>query len=324
MNIAVIAIGRNEGARLVACLDALEKSYVRPERVIYVDSCSTDNSVIEAETRGAEVVHLETSLPFTAARARNAGLEALRNKGLPDFVQFIDGDCAIDPNWLGRAYDFLQAHPKVAVVCGRRRERFPEASVYNRLCDIEWDTPIGQTLACGGDALMRTSALEDVEGYNPALIAGEEPEMCARMRTKGWEIWRIDVEMTLHDAAITRFSQYWKRMRRSGHAYAEGAIMHSAPSGQHCIKGRNSGLIWGLALPLMVVLSVFLFGSWSLVLLLAYPLQVARLAAKRGFGKSAWEWAFLMVVGKIAVASGVIRYVFDSLVGRRTKLIEYK
>lgn len=324
MSIAVIAIGRNEGDRLIACLDALQQSSVQPTRIIYVDSGSTDNSVAEAKARGAEVVLLDTSIPFTAARARNAGREALRSAPLPDYIQFIDGDCSIDPTWLQKARDFLQNHPQAAVVCGRRRERFPDASVYNRLCDIEWDTPIGKAKACGGDALMRTTALEEVGGYNPSLIAGEEPEMCVRMRAKGWEIWRIDAEMTLHDAAMTRFAQYWKRIRRSGHAYAEGAFMHGTAPEQHGVKGRNSALFWGLGLPGLTVLTTMTIGFWGLLPLLLYPLQVGRLAAKKGFTRTAWEWASFLVVGKFAEAQGATGYTFGRLAGRRATLIEYK
>ena len=43
-------------------------------------------------------------------------------------------------------------------------------------------------------------------GFNATLIAGEEPELCLRLRQKGWEIWRLDAEMTLHDAAMTKFN----------------------------------------------------------------------------------------------------------------------
>lgn len=323
-DIAAIAIGRNEGERLNACLDALAECGVRPGKVIYVDSGSTDDSVVQAKARGAEVVLLDTSVPFTAARARNAGIAALQAKGLPEFLQFIDGDCAVDPDWLGKARDFLLERPEVAVVCGRRRERFPEASVYNRLCDIEWNTPVGQARACGGDALMRAVALEEVGGFNPALIAGEEPEMCVRMRAKGWQIWRIDAEMCLHDAAMTRFGQYWKRMRRGGHAYAEGAHMHGAPPEMHGVRGRNSALLWGLALPLAVVLAVLVFGVWGLVLLLAYPTKAVRLAAKRGLDREAWEWSVFLIIGQFAEAQGAISYTVGRLAGRRATLIEYK
>lgn len=228
--VGAVIIGRNEGARLLACLDSFP-DWVRP--LVYVDSGSTDGSVAAARAAGAEVMALDMSQPFTAARARNAGFARMRELGTPDFVQFVDGDCRIQPGWIEAAEAFLASRPEVAVVCGRRREIRPDASVWNRLCDAEWDTPVGEARACGGDALMRVDAVAGVGGYDPSLIAGEEPELCVRLRQAGWKVWRIDREMTLHDAAMTRVGQWWKRTRRGGHAFAEGAAMHGAPPERH-------------------------------------------------------------------------------------------
>ena len=239
--VAAVLIGRNEGARLVAAFAAIPPD-VWP--VVYVDSGSTDGSVAAAQAAGARVVKLDMSRPFTAARARNEGFAAL-GADTPEFVQFIDGDCSLDPGWIPTATAFLKTTPAAAVACGRRRERFPDASLWNRLCDEEWDTPIGKARACGGDALFRTSAFASVGGYNPTLIAGEEPELCVRLRAAGWEIWRLDAEMTLHDAAMTRFSQWWKRMRRGGHAFAEGAALHGAPPERHFVSETRRALVWG-------------------------------------------------------------------------------
>ena len=218
-------------------------------RIIYVDSGSTDGSVEAARNAGAEVVVLDTDRPFTAARARNAGIAALKTGRVPDFVQFIDGDCVLNPDWTAKALAFLYQEEKVAAVCGRLRERFPEVSIYNRLCDEEWDTPIGEAKACGGIALMRFKAFQDVNGFNPDLIAGEEPEMCLRMRRLGWKIWRLDAEMALHDAAILRFGQFWKRARRGGYAYAQGAAMYGRAPERHGVAGVRRILIWGAMIP---------------------------------------------------------------------------
>ena len=206
--IGAVAIGRNEGERLVACLRSLVG---RVDRVVYVDSGSTDNSRDLARSLGVEVVELDLSRPFTAARARNEGLDRLRDV-LPgvEYVQFVDGDCEVRAEWIETARSALEADEKLAVVCGRRRERFPEASIYNTLTDMEWDTPIGPAQSCGGDALFRNAALEAVGGYDPSVIAGEEPEMCFRLRAGGWTIRRLDAEMTLHDANMETFGQWWK------------------------------------------------------------------------------------------------------------------
>ncbi len=184
--------------------------------------------------------------PFTAARARNAGLARLSGDG---FVQLVDGDCELRPGWVAAALAAMAAHPRAVVVCGRRRERHPEASVWNRLCDREWDTPVGPALACGGDALMRLPALRAAGGFREDLIAGEEPELCLRLRRAGGEVWRIDAEMTLHDAAMTRFGQWWRRSRRAGHAFAEGAALHGAGPDRHWVAETRRALIWGRASP---------------------------------------------------------------------------
>lgn len=314
-SLGAVIIGRNEGARLVACLASFPRD-VRP--LVYVDSGSTDGSVAAAQAAGAVVVNLDTSVPFTAARARNAGFARLRAEGAPDFVQFVDGDCALQPGWLTAARDFLLANPKAAAVCGRRRERHPEASVWNRLCDAEWDTPVGRAKACGGDVLMRTAAVQEVGGYDPALIAGEEPELCVRLRQAGWEIWRIDAEMTLHDAAMHRIGQWWKRTRRAGYAFAEGAAMHGAAPEFHWVAETRRALLWGLALPL-AALAGLLVTPWALLILALWPLQVLRLSRRLGL-----ERALFLTLGKVPEAMGVLQYHLNRLRHRRATLIEYK
>jgi GT2 family glycosyltransferase len=318
--LAAVVIGRNEGARLVRCLASV---VAEVGRVVYVDSGSTDGSVEAARAAGAEVVQLDLAQPFTAARARNAGIAVLREGTPPAYVQFIDGDCELQPGWIATARAFLDAHPKAAVACGRRRERFPEVSVYNRLCDREWDTPIGEAKACGGDALTRWTALEEVGGYNPALIAGEEPEMCVRLRAKGWQIWRLDAEMTLHDAAMTRFGQWWKRARRGGHAAAEGMAMHGQPPERHGVFQVRRALIWGLALPGLALVGG-LITPWALMLLLAWPAQVIRLGFRDGAARSAWEHALFLTLGKVPEALGVLEYWTRKRTRRPAGLIEYK
>lgn len=318
MKVAAIAIGRNEGARLVRCLASLT---AEAAPVIYVDSGSTDGSVEAARTAGAEVVELDLSVPFTAARARNAGLDRLnRLDSEGTFVQFIDGDCELREGWIDAALAAIQADEKIAVVCGRRRERFPEASRWNRLTDAEWDTPVGAAKACGGDALMRRAALADVGGYRDDLIAGEEPEMCFRMRASGWRILRIDAEMTWHDAALTRIGQWWKRNTRAGHAYAESAALHGAAPERFRVAETRRALIWGAGLPLLAVLGALFVSPWALLLMLLWPLQALRLAA-RGMTR---ERAWFLTLGKMAEAQGVLGYYRGRLTNRRSGLIEYK
>lgn len=323
MAIGVVVIGRNEGLRLERCLTSLVGT---ADKIVYVDSGSTDGSVQMALKLGIEVVALDMALPFTAARARNEGFSCLQ-RVLPAmrYVQFVDGDCEVVTGWLSRAQAFLDAHPEVAVVCGRRRERFPENSVYNLLCDLEWDTPLGETKACGGDALMRAEAFASVSGFRPDLIAGEEPELCVRLRAAGSKVWRLDEEMTLHDAAMTRFSQWWQRSLRAGYAFAEGAFLHGAAPEQHWRRESNRAWIWGLGLPLATVFASVVLGGFGLLLLLAYPLQVVRLA-RRGDRSARENWlrALFLVLGKFPEMCGQIKFLLNRVGAGKTALIEYK
>lgn len=315
--VGAVIIGRNEGARLLV---ALEAAGAQVDLVVYVDSGSTDGSVAAAEAAGAEIVRLDTTQPFTAARARNAGLARLTELPAPPaHVQFIDGDCELRAGWIDRARDFLEAHPDVAAVCGRRRERFPQATLYNRLTDLEWDGPPGEVRACGGDVLMRLSAVAAAGGFDPGLIAGEEPELCVRLRQAGWTIWRLEAEMTWHDADMTRFGQWWTRCRRAGHAYAEGAAMHGAPPERHYVAQLRRAVLWGIALPLAIVPGSLLT-PWALALALLWPLKILRLMG-RGHDPA---HALFLTLGNIAEAAGVLTYLGKRLSGRKSLLIEYK
>ncbi|MCC5986619.1 MAG: glycosyltransferase [Pararhodobacter sp.] len=313
--IDAVVIGRNEGARLIACLRSLQG---QARRIIYVDSGSTDGSPDAAIAAGAKVIALDMAKPFTAARARNAGLRALATDP-PALVQFIDGDCTLQPGWIDSASRFLAENPGVAVVCGRRRERFPEASIYNALCDAEWDTPEGEANACGGDSLMRYAPLAAAGGFRDDLIAGEEPELCLRLRQAGWKIWRIDAEMTLHDAAISRFGQWWRRVERAGHAFAEGATRFASRDEPFQRREYRRALGWGLALPGATVFLALAWHPVAALLLLAYPAQIWRLRGRMG-----WRAAFFNTLGKFPEAVGVLRFHLRRLTRRDSTLIEYK
>ncbi len=325
--IGVVAIGRNEGERLVCCLDSAQGA---GRKLVYVDSGSDDDSVACARARGAEVIELDRDAPFTAARARNAGVARLLEVDpAVEWVQFVDGDCEFAREWWTATAARLPGDAATAVLCGRRRERHPGASVYNRLCDIEWDTPVGVATSCGGDALMRIAAFKSVGGFDASLIAGEEPELCFRLRERGHRIERIAVEMTIHDAALSRFSQWWRRALRAGHAYAENFALHGASPERFRARELRSIAAWGAALPLAalalspVTRGVSLFAALALYALLFLRVCTARRRAGTPLPDAAW-YALFVVVGKWALATGAAWYCWNRALRRRAALIEYK
>lgn len=320
----VVVIGRNEGERLRRCLQSIDESNVK---IVYVDSGSTDGSAKVAQSMGAELVCLDMSLPFTAARARNAGFTRLLEL-VPElrYVQFVDGDCELIRGWLSKAVNFMDANLDVAMACGRLHERFPERSIYNLLCDMEWNIPAGKAKACGGIAIVRASAFTSLRGYRGNLIAGEEPELCVRLRKSGWTIWRLADDMALHDAALTRFSQWWRRTMRAGYAYAEGVHLHGSSPERHWVKESRRAWMWGLALPLAGLLLTWVSWLYGLMAFTLYFLQFFRLGFQNKSQRRLrpWATAFFIVLGKFPEMLGQIKFQYERLTGRPGTLIEYK
>lgn len=314
----VVAIGRNEGERLVRCLASLRGSGCP---VVYVDSASTDGSAARARGLGAEVVELDMARPFTAARARAEGLAALEAMHPRlDYVFFVDGDCEVEPDFLPAALRYLTANPECAAACGRRRERLPEASPYNALIDEEWATPVGDADACGGDAVYRLSAYHEVGGFDVAMLAGEEPELCSRLRAHGHRIARLDAPMTIHDAAMTSFSQWWRRAIRSGMGYAQAWEATADRPRRLYARELQRAVVWAGALPLAaVLLGIAIHPAGVLAWPAATGAQFLRLALRDG-AFPAW----LSVAGKYAELTGILRYAARRASGVAGSTVSYK
>lgn len=254
--VSVVIIGRNEGARLEACLLSVRNAdWPVPMEIIYADSGSTDDSLQVAGTHGARTCLIQP--PYSAAAARNAG-SALASG---HYVLFLDGDTELHPDFPAQALQALQADgERTACVWGHRRESAPEQSVYTRALDLDWIFPAGETSFCGGDALFRREALDAAGGFDASLIAGEEPELCRRLRASGWTIRHIDAPMTRHDLGIRRFSQYWRRCERAGHAYASIARRFAGTSDPLWLAESRRNVVHAsvltalLLLPLIVTL----------------------------------------------------------------------
>jgi GT2 family glycosyltransferase len=324
--LGIVIIGRNEGERLRRCLESVVG---QGAPVVYVDSQSTDGSAELARGLGPEVVVLDNSQPICVPRARNEGFARLCRIA-PDvrFVQFVDGDCEVVAGWLDQGRSILEQRPDVALVTGRRRERFPERSIYNRLADLEWDMPVGEIKGSHGDVMVRTDAFHQVGGFDATVFVGEDYDLCIRLRNNGWVLLRIDAEMTLHDMAMTRFGQWWRRSVRSGYGFAEGARLHGKLPDRHFVRDRRSILFWGIVLPIVILVLAIPTRGASLILALAYPLQAFRVARRSQTAglprRLAWLYSGACVLGRFPNAIGAIRYWYTRLLGRRRPLIEYK
>ena len=320
--IGAVVIGRNEGQRLIKCLASMQDEAIQ---LIYVDSGSTDGSVKAARAANAEVVILDTSEPFTAARARNIGFNALAN-GLhpPDYIQFVDGDCTLEPGWLTHAAQALEDSPGIGIITGWRSEIHPTKSIYNEMCEFEWHRPAGDIAACGGDMMVRRTLFAELGGFNPKVIAAEDDEFCVRVRKAGARVHRLPIPMTHHDADMTRFSQWWQRAVRSGHGFEQVGDLHP----EHFIRERRRVRLFGAILPFLAIVGAVLFPWLFLVVLLIYLASFVRTFEglyKDGLSlKSALHHGALIFLSKFPNLIGGMRYWKRKRRGWDMEIIEYK
>jgi GT2 family glycosyltransferase len=321
-DIGFVAIGRNEGGRFKRCLASLQRA---GDRIVYVDSGSADDSVAHARRAGAHVVELSQAELFTAARARNAGFAALTEHWPDtDYVMFIDGDCELMDGFTDAAAAALARDLSLGAVTGRCRERYPDATIYNRLCDLEWAGPVGEIEACGGIFMARAAALRAAGGFNPDVIAAEDDEFCIRLRATGARLVRIGHDMCLHDAGMERFGQWWRRMERAGHAYAQVGDLHPG----YFKAQRRRAWLWGLVLPLAAIVPAPFTGGASLALLLLYPLSLVRtrggLIRDGAAPGHATLGAAFLTLSKFPNLAGMLGYRRKKISGRAIGIVEYK
>jgi cellulose synthase/poly-beta-1,6-N-acetylglucosamine synthase-like glycosyltransferase len=295
--------------------------------VIYVDSGSTDASVSVARELGAKVIALRSPRP-AAAQGRNAGWRAARG----DIVLFLDGDTILHPRFAAESLASFD-DPTIAVVWGHRRETLETASLYQRVLDLDWIYPPGFAEFCGGDALFRRAALEAAGGYDDTLIAGEEPELCRRVTALGGRILHVDRPMTAHDLGITRWSAYWRRATRAGHAYAEVSARFAKTAQPFWLADSRRNVrraLVLLAIPLVgLALSAALWSVWPVALAGAC---LAALAARTAW-KARWKTSDRLALAlygihshlqQIPIFVGQVRFWMDRRSGRRAALLEYK
>lgn len=321
MAVDLILIGRNEGERLKRALDAAQG---QASRIIYVDSGSTDDSVDTADAAGAVVVELDMSRPFSAARARNAGFKAAQQDNPAPFVHFIDGDCALEPGWITAALNRISQDETLAVVTGWRSEIHRNASVYNQMCDHEWHRPAGPITACGGDMLVRVSAFTEIGGFDADVIAAEDDEFCLRIAAAGWTLERLPLPMTRHDAAITRFSQWWRRAVRAGHGFAQVGVLHPG----YFRTERRRVFLFALILPLLALVALLVAPLLLLPVLALYGVSYIR--TKRGLQaeglptSEAWTHSVFLTLSKFPNLIGIATYWLRRARRSPTRIIEYQ
>jgi GT2 family glycosyltransferase len=333
--VGAVVIGRNEGQRLINCLDSVLRFGLT--QMVYVDSGSVDGSCQAAQERGVKVLALDLSIPFTAARARNAGFWHLCEQ-YPDveYVQFLDGDCELRPGWIDAAITALDSHPQAASVSGRYQERYPQATIFNRLCQIEWrlmgtagtpETP-GEITQFGGIVMIRKTALAAVGGYANNVIAAEDDELAVRLRQTGSTLLWINHTCIIHDADMHYLGQWWQRAKRCGYAYAQVSQLHGAAPERKFVTEIRRTWLWGLIMPALILGLIIPTKGLSLLLLARYPFSVLRNALRmRQQGFSTVDgviWGISCALAPLPQMLGAAKFSLNQWLQQQPQIIEYK
>ncbi|MGH1363396.1 MAG: glycosyltransferase [Calditrichia bacterium] len=326
--IDVVIIGINVELYLTDCIASVRRANYPQEllSIVYVDGGSKDASLdlaINAEI--SQVIALRHPHP-TPGRGRNAGYKA----GHAPYIQFLDADTELDPEWFNKALGRMQG--QFGAIIGRRREKHPNKNRYHQITNLEWELMAGKRgynyeegpcRSFGGDALVRREALESVNGYDEHLVAGEDPDVGYRMRSDGWQIYRLIEPMTTHDINMTSAKQYWRRAYRSGHAYAEIAWRNLGLP-ERLFQRPVMRILFGATAPIAILAAGFLGGIPILSLLIAVVAFLRPLwkttSFKKTYGLStgfALLYAVHLALVVVPQFFGMLRFAWGKIGGAR-------
>ena len=246
--LAVVVIARNEEENIGASLEAALAAVCGQDcsEVVLVDSNSSDRTVEIAQRYPISILRYRAERP-TAAAGRRIGFAHVR----ANYVQFIDGDCCIEPGFIAAALQEFASHPDVAVVYGARRNITPG--------QVSESAPIVHG-SLGGNALYRASALAQVDSFNPHIIGEEEGELLGRLQAAGFRAVSIRHLMITHYTEALQTVEGFMQRHHRGLGQGSGQVLRLS------IK---QGLFWYHARRLNRYLMTLMFILLGLILVVA-------------------------------------------------------
>lgn len=196
--ISVIVIGRNEGSRLSACLQSVQDALaVLSHEIIYVDSCSADDSLDRAKALGARC-YLLAEQDTTAGLGRFAGAREARG----DVLLFLDGDMELCPGFCEKALVEMDA-TGCNGVCGIREDLYwQNGQLIGRNDNYFRCTQRRECPEFGGALMISAEALRACGGWSADTVACEEAELHARLKDVGCRITELPIPMIRHNDTV--------------------------------------------------------------------------------------------------------------------------
>lgn len=254
--VSVVVIGRNEGKRLVNCLQSVHHVLSDFEHeLIYVDSHSSDDSIMRAKDEGARC-YMPRSKATTAALGRDIGMREAKGQ----YILFLDGDMTLEAGFTQSAIDTI-VRSSCAGVCGIRKDIYyrdgvqtgENANYYQ--CDQIRVAP-----EFGGAVLLKRDALLACGGWACDVETCEEAELHARLQMHGLTVIEIPQPMIVHHDCVqgnrSSIGIVLSR-RRLGHGQALRHAIEAGSVRSLFVREKRMFSLWMLDV-LCVMLCVFL------------------------------------------------------------------
>jgi len=230
---AAVIVTHNSQQVLPRCLDALERQTVPVDRVVVVDSGSSDTGYLKP---------YENSGSIRVVKAGNRGFAAANNLGFEHvpascpFILFLNPDAFLEPECLSRALETLRQNPEAGVVSGKLfrfdvntgkpSARLDSTGIFRKWYGRWYDRGQGREdtgkydrqendvpAVCGALMFCRREALEEAALkknviFDPDFfLYKEDIELCLRLREKGWRLLYQPLCIAWHGRG-------WKSRRR--------------------------------------------------------------------------------------------------------------
>ena len=223
-DVTVVVPVRDRAAELGRLLASIadQSAPDRPGSVIVVDDGSSDAGAVASVVRTHRATLVRRDLSSGPAAARNRGSMVVTTP----YVAFLDSDTVVTPGWLSRSIGHFE-DVRVGIVAPRIRSSgsgvlaaFDEARSPLDLGPLPGRvaprTRIAYVPAAG--LIARTWAMRDLDGFDDALVVGEDVDLVWRAVERGWRVRYEPAAGVVHDVRPT-----WRTWLRQRYDYGTSA-----------------------------------------------------------------------------------------------------
>lgn len=293
----------NEGKFVAETIRSVLAQTLRPERIIVVDDCSTDDTGDVARSfadQGVECIR-PTRNCGSKASALNFALATITT----EFTLAIDADTSLAPDAVERLMAEFKGvdgkdDPRTAIVCGMviprnirtlwERGRYVEylyAFTFYKPIQDYYRRPL---IASGCFSAYRTAVLKQLGGWSMRTV-GEDMDLT-------WSVYKLGMDVRFVEGAVCypvephNYAFLRKQLRRWSHGFVQNVKVHWKDIIHMPIMGKMVGVaIWDAIMAvvglfvLIPLLAIFVHPIFLLAYVLDLPMvmvPVLTTAARRG------------------------------------------